>query len=146
MQLLTVDLLKSLLKFPRSYQKYRFALTFKGNPSVKRFQTTWTTLTFFIRMEIKQLLNKIWTEGQRFANGFAHSFSMRILSISWPRDLFGSRFLIIYSTSFISKVRDDKDSIDYLRHFDGLLLLLFISVYCLEKWILKISAFCLKIQ
>ena len=39
-----------------------------------------------------------------------YSFNMGILSISWPWDLFGSRFLIIFSMSFISKVIKDKDS------------------------------------
>ena len=34
----------------------------------------------------------------------------------------------------------DKDSFDFPRHSNGVLLLFFISVHCLEKWELKISA------
>ena len=39
---------------------------------------------------------------------------------------------------------EDKDSVDFCRHSDGILLLLINGVHCLEKWELKISAFCLK--
>ena len=47
--------------------------------------------------------------------------------------------------SFISKVMEDKDSFDFRGHSDGILLLLFVSKHCSEKWELKISAFGLKI-
>ena len=46
--------------------------------------------------------------------------------------------------SFISKVIEDKDSFDLREHSDGILLLLIKGEHCLEKWELKISAFCLK--
>ena len=46
--------------------------------------------------------------------------------------------------SFISKVMDDKDSFDFRGHSDGILLLLFKGVHCLEKWEIMISAICLK--
>ena len=57
---------------------------------------------------------------------------------------FVSRFLIISSLSFISKVMEDKDSFGFCGYSDGILLLLIKGVHCLEKWELKISAFCLK--
>ena len=46
--------------------------------------------------------------------------------------------------SFISKVIEDKDSFSFREHSDGILLLLIKAVHCLEKFGLKISAFCLK--
>ena len=46
--------------------------------------------------------------------------------------------------SFVSKVMEDKDSFDFCGHSDGSLLLLIERVHCLEKWELKISAFCPK--
>ena len=73
------------------------------------------------------------------------SFDMQTLNISWPWDLFGSKFLIIFSMSFISKVMGDKDSFDFRGHSDGILELLFVSKHCSEKLELKISAFGLKI-
>ena len=39
---------------------------------------------------------------------------------------------------------EDKDSFDFRGHSDGILLLLIKGVHFLEKWELKISAFCLK--
>ena len=39
---------------------------------------------------------------------------------------------------------EDKDSFDFRGHSDGILLLLIKGVHCLEKWELKIPAFCLK--
>ena len=35
--------------------------------------------------------------------------------------------------SFISKVIEDKDSVDFLGHSDAILLLLIKGVHCLEK-------------
>ena len=46
--------------------------------------------------------------------------------------------------SFIPKVIEDNDSFDSRGHSDRILLLLIKGVHCLEKWELKISAFCLK--
>ena len=45
--------------------------------------------------------------------------------------------------SFISNIMKDKYSFDFRRHSDKLLLLLFISVHCLESLEFNISAFCL---
>ena len=39
---------------------------------------------------------------------------------------------------------EDKDSFDFCGHSNGILLLLIKDARCLEKWGLKISAFCLK--
>ena len=74
----------------------------------------------------------------------SHSFNMLILSILWSWDLFGSKFLITFSMSSISKAMKDKDSFDFRGHSDGILLLLIKGVHCLENSELKISAFCLK--
>ena len=49
-----------------------------------------------------------------------HSFNMQIMSISWPQDFLGSRFLITFSMSFISKDMADKDPFDFCGHSDGL--------------------------
>ena len=46
--------------------------------------------------------------------------------------------------SFILKVTEDKGSFDFCGHSDGILMLLIKGAHCLEKWELKISAFCLK--
>ena len=46
---------------------------------------------------------------------------------------FVSRFLIIFSLSFISKVMEDKDSFGFCGYSDGILLLLIKGVHCLEK-------------
>ena len=73
-----------------------------------------------------------------------HNFSMWMLSVSGPWDLFGSRFLIIFSMALISKVMEDKDSFDFCGHSDGILLSLIKGVHYLEKSEFKISAFCLK--
>ena len=81
-----------------------------------------------------------------FQMDLPHIFNMQILSISWSWDLFGSRFLIIFSMSFISKVMKDKNSFDFREHSDEILLVLFVSVYCFENWELKISAFCLNLH
>ena len=43
----------------------------------------------------------------------------------------------------LKEVIEDKDSFDFRGHSDGILLLLFIRVHCLEKWELNISVFCL---
>ena len=37
------------------------------------------------------------------------------------------------SMSFISKVKKDKDSFNFRRHSDRILLVLIVSVHCLEK-------------
>ena len=74
----------------------------------------------------------------------SHSLKIRILSISWAWGLFGPRVSVIVLVLFISKIMKDKDSFDILGHSDGILLLLIKDVHCLEKWELKISAFCLK--
>ena len=47
--------------------------------------------------------------------------------------------------SYISKVMQDKDSFDFHGHSNGILPLPLISVHCLEKWELTISAFGLKL-
>ena len=44
---------------------------------------------------------------------------------------------------FISKVIEDKDSFDLLGYSNGILLMLIKGEHYLEKWELKISAFCL---
>ena len=44
---------------------------------------------------------------------------------------------------FISKVMEDQDSFGVHGHSDRILLLLIKGVHCLEKWELKIPAFCL---
>ena len=51
--------------------------------------------------------------------------------------LFGSRFLIIFSMTFISKVMEAKDSFDIRRHSHRILLLLVKRAHCLEKPELK---------
>ena len=62
-----------------------------------------------------------------------HSFNMQILNILWLHDFFRSRFLIIFSKSFVSKVMEDKDLFDFRGHSAGILLLLIKGVHCLEK-------------
>lgn len=40
--------------------------------------------------------------------------------------------LIIFSMLFVSVVTDDKDSLDFGRYPDGILLVLFVSKHCLK--------------
>ena len=56
--------------------------------------------------------------------GSSLSFSMQILSISWPWGLFVSKSSIIFSMTFTSKAVDDKDSFDFCGPSDGKLLAL----------------------
>ena len=70
-----------------------------------------------------------------------HSFNMWMLRISWAWEFFGSRFLIIPSILFISKVMEDKDSLEFRGNSGGILLFLFKIVHSFKKWELNISVF-----
>ena len=69
---------------------------------------------------------------------------MRILILSWPCALFGSRFWITFAIlSWEKLAKDRRLSVKYLI-CDGSLLLLLIKEHCVAKWELKSSAFSLK--
>ena len=85
-------------------------------------------------MDIYFLITACHPKIQRFVNGFPMQFQHANTEHIMAMRFFGSRFLIIFSMSFISKVMEDKDSFDFCGYSDGILLVLIKGVvHCLEK-------------
>ena len=75
---------------------------------------------------------------------FSHSFIIRILSISWPWALFGSKLFIILDVSTVEKLTVSSSLLVSFSSWFAKTLLLFNRVHWLAKKILKSSAFSLK--
>ena len=71
-------------------------------------------------------------------------FIIRILIISWPCALFGSRFLVIFRMSSLVKWIIDSNLWVFFERTEGRSLFMFIREYCLAKKLLNTSAFSLK--
>ena len=61
------------------------------------------------------------------------SFIMRMLIMSWPWALIGSRFFIILYISFFGKIMVSKMLLVSLKHVLGKVLIFFNKVHCSEK-------------
>ena len=74
----------------------------------------------------------------------SHSFDMRVLNMSWPWNLLGSRFWINVAISSLVKATVEINSSIFLQRLKGSSLELFIMEHCLAKKQLKNSVFFLK--
>ena len=75
---------------------------------------------------------------------FQHNYIIRILSISWPWALFGSKLFIILEMSSFEKLTVSSDFFVSFARLLGKTLLLFNRAHWFAKKVLKSSAFSLK--
>ena len=109
------------------------------------FLWTGTTWAFFqsevnfpsYRQSLKIFDSSLHTE-------FPRNFIIRILSISWPWDLFGCELFIILEMPSVEKLTVSSDLLVSFARLLGKTLLLFNRVHWFAKKVLKSSAFSLK--
>ena len=106
---------------------------------------TATTFAFFHSLGVFPLSKQDWKINFRGLQiEVSHILIIRILIISCPWALFGSRFLIIFRISSVEKSIVDRDSCVFLVRVTGSSLLLLTIEHWLAKKLLKILAFSLK--
>ena len=91
----------------------------------------------FFRQPLKIIDSRLHIE-------FPHIFIIRILSLSWPWVIFGSKLFIILEMSSVEKLTVSRDLLVSFTRLLGKTLLLSNTVHLFAKKVLKSSAFSLK--